>query len=117
MAIVVVATTLVAEARSKRVEGVTGESKSPPFDSSSLRSESLRAGSSRKGRGKDGVFASFLLWVKRPKALRETRWLWCVTAMEAAGKAPVGSCFFRMGKDRIKRSLWSSHAGSSIMDP
>src|SRR5258708_12238144 len=102
MAIVVVATTLVAEARSKRVEGVTGESKSPPFDSSSLRSESLRAGSSRKGRGKDGVFASFLLWVKRPKALRETRWLWCVTPMEAAGEAPFGTSFFNILKTQNK---------------
>src|SRR5258708_29406484 len=104
MAIVVVATTLVAEARSKRVEGVTGESKSPAFDSSELRSESLRAGSSRKGRGKDGVFASFLLWVKRPKALRETRWLWCVTAMEAAGKARLAIASCRMEKAEIKRS-------------
>jgi hypothetical protein len=83
---VVVATGLVTEARSKRVAGVTPRSKSPPFGR-------LRAGSCRKERdgGAPSVFVSYL---KPPNAFRATRRLARVTAMEAAGKAraEIASC-------------------------
>jgi len=63
---VVVATTLVSEARSKSVEGLTAPF--PPFASDA----------------KDGPPVSY---VNRPRALRATRLPWWVTASVAAGKA------------------------------
>lgn len=68
---VVVATALVTEARSKRVSGM--------------------------GWGE----AAFR--VKRPKARRATSLAWCVTAMEAAGKAHAAMASSRMAKAAAKR--------------
>jgi hypothetical protein len=75
----VVATTFVRDARSKRVEGVTRESKSPP---------------SRREREKGGAPVLVSSYVKVPRAFRATRRLRWVTAKEAAGKAfcAIASC-------------------------
>ncbi len=75
---VVVATALLMDARSKRVAGLT--SKSSP-----LR---LRSGQAcREERDKDGAPSEFVSYVKLPNGLSATKRSRCVIAMEAAGKA------------------------------
>jgi len=73
-AAVVVATTLVRDARSKRAEGFTSRlmSKSPPC---------------REERDKDGAPSTSASYVKCPKDFRATKRSWWVTAIDALGKA------------------------------
>src|SRR5580700_12201429 len=123
MAVVVVATTLVREARSKSVVGVTAEvpllakdARAPAFGVVDLRSKSppfgkLRAGSSRKEREKDGAPA---FGVTRPRAFRAIRLPWCVTAIEAAGKAFWFMASCRMAKAAAKTSSWFSKASCRV---
>src|SRR5208337_2723346 len=89
---VVVATTLVREARSKRVAGVTSESRSPLLATAARSGAPAPESKSppclcKERRDKDGAPAGFSSYVKWPNDFRATNWLACVTAIEAAGKA------------------------------
>src|ERR1700683_2388395 len=109
MAVVVVATTLVRDARSKSVVGWTALF---PLFAKGARDGAAGSGVAdwasksppclRKRRGdEDGAPASY---VNRPRAFRATRLPWWVTDSEAAGKDCWSTACCRMAKTGAKSS-------------
>jgi hypothetical protein len=92
---VVVATTLVREARSKSVAGWTGKAPLLATD------------------GGNGAPGSVLSYVKVPRAFKAIRLARWVMATEAAGKAWWVMAFCRMEKAPAKISSWSVVVSSS----